>query len=98
MTPGRAKRTKISTGGKLLLLELGVGFNTPAIIRWPFERITAQRPHAALIRINLDDSRVPGEIAAKSIGFQADIAQVMQSLVDRYPGIPAKLPCRSQFH
>lgn len=30
-----------STGGKLVLLELGVGFNTPAIIRWPFERITA---------------------------------------------------------
>jgi NAD-dependent SIR2 family protein deacetylase len=72
-----------STGGKLVLLELGVGFNTPSIIRWPFERITTQHPHAALIRINLDDVRVPGEIAAKSIAFQQDIAQVIQALVDR---------------
>jgi len=67
-----------STGGRLVLLELGVGFNTPSVIRWPFERITAQHPQATLIRINLDDARVPGKIAAKSIGFQADIAQVMQ--------------------
>jgi len=76
-----------STGGKLVLLELGVGFNTPSIIRWPFERITARHPHAALIRINLDDVRVPGEIAAKSIALQQDIAQVMQALLDRNPDI-----------
>jgi NAD-dependent SIR2 family protein deacetylase len=71
-----------STGGKLVLLELGVGFNTPSIIRWPFEQIALQHPHATLIRINLDDARVPLEIAAKSIAFQQDIAQVMQALVD----------------
>jgi NAD-dependent SIR2 family protein deacetylase len=76
-----------STDGKLVLLELGVGFNTPSIIRWPFERITARHPHAMLIRINLDDAGVPGEIAAKSIRFQEDIAQVLQALVDRDPGI-----------
>ncbi len=72
-----------STGGKLVLLELGVGFNTPVIIRWPFERITAQHPHATLIRINLEDARVPGEITAKSIAFKQDIAQVMQALASR---------------
>lgn len=71
-----------STGGRLVLLELGVGFNTPVIIRWPFERITAQHPRATLIRINLEDARVPGKIAAKSIAFQLDIAKVMQALVD----------------
>jgi len=85
-----------SAGGKLVLLELGVGFNTPAIIRWPFERVTAQHPHATLIRINLDDASVPGEIAAKSITFQQDIAQVMTSLVDRDPDIRACLPGRSR--
>jgi NAD-dependent SIR2 family protein deacetylase len=72
-----------STGGKLVLLELGAGFNTPSIIRWPFERITAQHPHAMLIRINLDDACVPGKIANRSIGFREDIAQGMQALVDR---------------
>lgn len=38
--------------GKLLLLELGVGLNTPAIIRFPFERMTAEFPHTALVRFN----------------------------------------------
>ena len=76
-----------STGGKLVLLELGVGFNTPSIIRWPFERITARHPHLTLIRINLEDARVLGEIAAKSIRFQEDIAQVIQALVARDPDI-----------
>jgi hypothetical protein len=71
---------KNSTGGRLVLLELGVGFNTPSIIRWPFERITAQHPHAVLIRINLQDARVPGEIASKSIRFQENIAHVLQPL------------------
>jgi hypothetical protein len=66
-----------STGGKLVLLELGVGYNTPGIIRWPFERITRHHPHAVLIRVNLDDARVPGEIAANSICLRADIAQLI---------------------
>jgi NAD-dependent SIR2 family protein deacetylase len=74
-----------SAGGKLILLELGVGFNTPSIIRWPFERITARHPHATLIRVNLEDARVPDKIAAKSISFQEDITQVMQALLNLAP-------------
>ena len=84
-----------STGGKLVLLELGVGFNTPVIIRWPFERITAQHPHATLIRINLEDARVPGEIMEKSIAFKQDIAQVIQALIDRDPASQTRLAGRS---
>ncbi len=38
--------------GKLLLLELGVGFNTPTIIRFPFEHMAAEFPHTALVRFN----------------------------------------------
>ncbi|MBQ9665884.1 MAG: Sir2 silent information regulator family NAD-dependent deacetylase [Bacteroidaceae bacterium] len=40
--------------GHLLLLELGVGFNTPSIIRFPFERMAAQFPHTTLVRMNRD--------------------------------------------
>lgn len=36
----------------LVLLELGVGFNTPSIIRFPFERMAAEYPHTALVRFN----------------------------------------------
>lgn len=37
---------------RLVLLELGVGFNTPGIIRFPFERMAATFPHASLVRFN----------------------------------------------
>lgn len=39
---------------RLLLLELGVGFNTPTIIRFPFERMAWQLPQATLVRVNRD--------------------------------------------
>lgn len=39
---------------RLLLLEFGVGFNTPVIIRFPFERMAAQLPHTTLVRFNRD--------------------------------------------
>jgi NAD-dependent SIR2 family protein deacetylase len=38
--------------GRLVLLELGVGFNTPGIIRFPFEKMAATYPHTALVRFN----------------------------------------------
>ena len=38
------------SGKNLLLLELGVGFNTPSIIRYPFERLTLHNPENFLIR------------------------------------------------
>ena len=40
--------------GNALLLELGVGYNTPTIIRFPFERLAAQRKNITLVRINKD--------------------------------------------
>ena len=39
---------------RLLLLEFGVGFNTPVIIRFPFERMAAQFPQTSLVRFNRD--------------------------------------------
>lgn len=40
--------------GKLLLLEFGVGFNTPSIIRFPFEKMMASNPYVNLVRFNRD--------------------------------------------
>ena len=47
---------------KLVLLEYGVGYNTPTIIRFPFERMAASYPDVTLIRINKDyrDCQTPG--------------------------------------
>ena len=47
---------------KLALIEYGVGFNTPTIIRFPFERMAATCSDVTLIRINKDyrDCQTPG--------------------------------------
>ena len=66
-----------SVKGKLLLLELGVGFNTPSIIRWPFEKMVNVHPNANLIRMNISYPEVPEEITEKSISFSNDITEVV---------------------
>jgi len=40
---------------KVVLLELGVGFNTPSIIRFPFEKMAQVLPAATLVRVNKDN-------------------------------------------
>ncbi len=70
-----------STDGKLVLLELGVGFNTPVIIRWPFDKITSKHPSASLIRMNMEFSKVPEEIACKCLSFNNDITEVLTDII-----------------
>jgi NAD-dependent SIR2 family protein deacetylase len=72
-----------SVNGKLVLLELGVGFNTPVIIRWPFEKIVSRHPNATLIRINMTDANVPETIETKSIGFNEDVSTVIRELANK---------------
>ena len=72
-----------SAGGKLLLLELGVGFNTPGIIRWPFERITLRYPNAFLVRVNVQDAQVPENIKRRSVELEEDVASVLADIGDR---------------
>lgn len=69
-----------SMDGKLVIIELGVGFNTPGIIRWPFERITMKHPHAVLIRLNMDYPEVNKEISHKSLCFNTDIMKTINDI------------------
>lgn len=61
----------------IVFLELGVGFNTPGIIRFPFEQLTYDSPSATLIRINKGMAVVPKEIESKSICIDDDINEVL---------------------
>ena len=45
---------------KIVLLELGVGFNTPTIIRFPFEKLNKILPKTSLIRVNKENFEVEG--------------------------------------
>lgn len=65
---------------KLLLLEFGVGWNTPAIIKYPFIRMAHQLKNASYVCINKGDNYVPNEIADKSTVLDEDIAKVIEEL------------------
>lgn len=62
---------------KIILLELGVGFNTPGIIRLPFEIQTARLANAHLIRVNREYADVPNSILGKSVSLQEDVGKVL---------------------
>ena len=69
-------------GGKILFLELGVGYNTPIIIKYPFWQMTAKNPNAIYACINQGQAACPQEIERQSVCIHADIGQVLQSLSD----------------
>lgn len=65
---------------KILFLELGVGYNTPGIIKYPFWQMTAANPKAVYICINYGDAGCPREIAHQSICIDGDIREILQQL------------------
>ncbi|MDE7362080.1 MAG: Sir2 silent information regulator family NAD-dependent deacetylase [Oscillospiraceae bacterium] len=66
---------------RVLYLELGVGYNTPVIIKYPFWQLTAANPKATYACVNLGDASCPQEIAAQSILIDGDIAKVLDELI-----------------
>ena len=66
---------------KILFLELGVGYNTPSIIKYPFWQMTYSYPYATYACINLGEIAVPKEIQNRSICINDNIEKVIQSLL-----------------
>ena len=64
-------------GQKLLFWELGVGYNTPGIIKYPFWRMTAKNPNAIYACVNLGEADAPSEIAARSLCIDGDIGEIL---------------------
>ena len=64
----------------VVLLELGVGFNTPGIIRFPFEQMTANNVKTTLIRINKDYPLPMLEIRNRTISFDEDTNKIIEDL------------------
>lgn len=74
---------------RTVFLELGAGFNSPGMIRHPFQRLTYLYPQAMLIRCNLDYPKVPPRIEEKSIWFGGDMGEVFASMAKLYREDPA---------
>lgn len=71
---------RYAESGKVVLFELGIGYNTPAIIRYPFEQITYRNTQATLIRLNADYPHGPKETASQTIAFTEDMSKVISML------------------
>jgi hypothetical protein len=67
------------------MLELGVGVNTPVIIRYPFEFLTLERNNTFLVRINLNTHNLSLLAnSEKAAIIQADIGMVLGEIVKEY--------------
>lgn len=64
----------------ILFLELGVGGNTPAVIKYPFWQMTAENPKAIYACINMNEAVCPNNIAKQSICVDDDIARVISDI------------------
>ena len=62
---------------RLLLLEFGVGFNTPVIIRFPFERMAAHFPQTTLVRFNRDYPQLTSEGVSRFMSFTEDLPEIL---------------------
>ena len=62
----------------VVYLELGVGYNTPGIIKYPFWQMTAQNPNAAYICLNNGQAYCPAEIENQAICVDGDIWEIMK--------------------
>ena len=68
---------------KVVFLELGVGFNTPAIIRYPFEQMTFENSDATLIRLNKDYADAIPQNKDKTISFDENIEEIFDYWLSR---------------
>ena len=66
--------------GRILYLELGVGYNTPGIIKYPFWQETYRNPEAFYVCLNLGDAAAPGEITERSLCIDGDIGEILEEL------------------
>ena len=67
--------------GKIVFLEIGVGYNTPGIIKYNFWQQVYQNPEAVYACLNMEEAQIPKEIADQSILISGDSDQIVQELI-----------------
>ncbi len=67
-------------GQRVVFLELGVGGNTPVIIKYPFWQMVARNPHAFYAQVNYGEVIAPAAIADRTMLLDADAAKVLAAV------------------
>lgn len=68
---------------RIVLLEVGVGGNTPGIIKYPFWRMAAQNRHATYVQLNRGEVLAPAELGEKSVILDCDAAEALAAVRER---------------
>ena len=68
--------------GRVVFLEIGVGYNTPGIIKYNFWQQVYRNPDAVYACLNLEEDAVPDAIAQRSIIIGGDSSAVIRELAD----------------
>ncbi|MGN0287446.1 MAG: SIR2 family NAD-dependent protein deacylase [Atopobiaceae bacterium] len=68
---------------RVVLLEVGVGGNTPVIIKYPFWRLTNQNRHATYVQLNKGEVLAPSQLDQRSILLDADAAKALSAVRER---------------
>jgi NAD-dependent SIR2 family protein deacetylase len=63
--------------GRLLLIEIGAGFNTPSVIRWRMESIMSATPDARFVRINPQYPHVSAEFGSRAVSIGGSAAETL---------------------
>lgn len=66
---------------KTVFLELGVGYNTPGIIKYGFWQRTAENPNATYACLNYRDAAYPTELENQAIGIEEDIGECLKKML-----------------
>ncbi len=64
--------------GRGVVIEVGAGFNTPYVIRWPGEQIVDATPGWKLVRINLTDAEIPSYLGERAVGLKGDAMAIVR--------------------
>ncbi len=81
----------------VLFLELGVGFNTPSIIKYRFWKLTHDNPNAYYVCINADYDVVPEELEGQSLAIKADLKLVIEALSICLKTVPHSANCTQGY-
>lgn len=76
--------SRIDEDKNIVLLELGVGFNTPTIIRYPFEQMTYNNKNMTLIRLNRDYPDAIDQNKDRTISFDEEIYEIFDYWLSRF--------------
>lgn len=75
-----ARWVKSHDDARTVILEIGAGFNTPGVIRWPGERLVEHFPNWKLIRINREHAEIPAELGDRAIGLPLNANDAIAAL------------------